>query len=42
MRDAAVRVRGGILGGAGVVALLWAAQVRPSARPARCSPPPRT
>ncbi|MGW0754449.1 ferredoxin reductase family protein [Streptomyces sp. NPDC002587] len=33
MRDAAVRVRGGMLGGAGVVVLLWAAQVRPSARP---------
>ncbi|MEJ8644458.1 ferredoxin reductase family protein [Streptomyces sp. MS1.HAVA.3] len=33
MRDAAVRVRGGMLGGAGVVTLLWAAQVRPSARP---------
>ncbi|QEU80701.1 ferredoxin reductase family protein [Streptomyces subrutilus] len=33
MRDAAVRVRGGVLGGAGAVALLWAAQVRPSARP---------
>ncbi|MFI1152145.1 ferric reductase-like transmembrane domain-containing protein [Streptomyces sp. NPDC020817] len=32
MRDAAVRVRGGMLGGAGLVALLWAAQVRPSAR----------
>ncbi|MFI5638971.1 ferric reductase-like transmembrane domain-containing protein [Streptomyces goshikiensis] len=32
MRDAAVRVRGGMLGGAGVVALLWAVQVRPSAR----------
>ncbi|MEU9176627.1 hypothetical protein AB0C90_07220 [Streptomyces sp. NPDC048550] len=27
-----LRVRGGMLGGAGVVALLWAAQVRPSAR----------
>ncbi|MFI8274077.1 ferric reductase-like transmembrane domain-containing protein [Streptomyces sp. NPDC085929] len=27
-----MRVRGGMLGGAGVVALLWAAQVRPSAR----------
>ncbi|ARE79136.1 ferric reductase [Streptomyces sp. Sge12] len=33
MRDAAVRVRGGMLGGAGVVVLLWAVQVRPSARP---------
>ncbi|MFD3542499.1 ferric reductase-like transmembrane domain-containing protein [Streptomyces sp. NPDC058662] len=33
MRDAAVRVRGGILGGTGAVALLWAVQVRPSARP---------
>ncbi|MEU9374510.1 ferredoxin reductase family protein [Streptomyces sp. NPDC048255] len=33
MRDVAVRVRGGMLGGAGAVALLWAAQVRPSARP---------
>ncbi|MFG2297003.1 ferric reductase-like transmembrane domain-containing protein [Streptomyces sp. NPDC048603] len=32
MRDAVVRVKGGILGGAGVVCLLWAAQVRPSAR----------
>ncbi|MFD9359540.1 ferric reductase-like transmembrane domain-containing protein [Streptomyces sp. NPDC060031] len=32
MRDAVVRVRGGMLGGAGVVTLLWAAQVRPSAR----------
>ncbi|MFF2791755.1 hypothetical protein ACFVT6_34235 [Streptomyces sp. NPDC058049] len=33
MRNAVVRVRGGMLGGAGVVTLLWAAQVRPSARP---------
>ncbi|MGW6844947.1 ferric reductase-like transmembrane domain-containing protein [Streptomyces sp. NPDC054958] len=33
MRDAAVRVRGGMSAGAGVVTLLWAAQVRPSARP---------
>ncbi|MER5868888.1 ferric reductase-like transmembrane domain-containing protein [Streptomyces sp. NPDC002044] len=33
MRDAVVRVRGGMLGGAGVVTVLWAAQVRPSARP---------
>ncbi|WP_329102227.1 ferredoxin reductase family protein [Streptomyces sp. NBC_01439] len=33
MRNAVVRVRGGMLGGAGVVVLLWAAQVRPSARP---------
>lgn len=32
MRDAAVRVKGGMLGGAGVVTLLWAAQVQPSAR----------
>ncbi|MET9605445.1 ferredoxin reductase family protein [Streptomyces sp. NPDC006512] len=32
MRDAAVRVKGGMLGGAGLVTLLWAAQVRPSAR----------
>ncbi|MEU9005509.1 ferredoxin reductase family protein [Streptomyces sp. NPDC048551] len=32
MRDAAVRVKGGVLGGAGLVVLLWAAQVRPSAR----------
>ncbi|MEV8534342.1 ferredoxin reductase family protein [Streptomyces sp. NPDC051211] len=32
MRDAVGRVRAGILGGAGAVALLWAAQVRPSAR----------
>ncbi|MFD3324710.1 ferric reductase-like transmembrane domain-containing protein [Streptomyces sp. NPDC058701] len=33
MRDAVVRVRGGMLGGAGAVTVLWAAQVRPSARP---------
>lgn len=33
MRNAVGRVRGGILAGAGVVTLLWAAQVRPSARP---------
>ncbi|WP_411105400.1 ferric reductase-like transmembrane domain-containing protein [Streptomyces sp. cmx-4-9] len=33
MRDVAGRVRGGMLGGAGAVSLLWAAQVRPSARP---------
>ncbi|MFE5536500.1 ferric reductase-like transmembrane domain-containing protein [Streptomyces sp. NPDC056492] len=32
MRDAAMRVKGGMLGGAGLVALVWAAQVRPSAR----------
>ncbi|MDH6542114.1 putative ferric reductase [Streptomyces sp. SPB4] len=32
MRDVAVRVKGGMLGGAGLVVLLWAAQVRPSAR----------
>ncbi|MEV7724100.1 ferredoxin reductase family protein [Streptomyces sp. NPDC087917] len=32
MRDAVGRVRGGTLGGAGLVVLLWAAQVRPSAR----------
>ncbi|MFE9562252.1 ferric reductase-like transmembrane domain-containing protein [Streptomyces sp. NPDC006487] len=31
-RDMAVRVKGGMLGGAGIMALLWAAQVRPSAR----------
>ncbi|MFI5620237.1 ferric reductase-like transmembrane domain-containing protein [Streptomyces sp. NPDC051567] len=33
MRDAAVRVRCGMLGGAVAVVLLWAVQVRPSARP---------
>lgn len=32
MRDVAVRVKGGMLGGAGLVVLLRAAQVRPSAR----------
>ncbi|MFB7784204.1 ferric reductase-like transmembrane domain-containing protein [Streptomyces vinaceus] len=32
VRDAAMRVKGGMLGGAGLVALVWAAQVRPSAR----------
>lgn len=32
MRDAAVRVKGGTAVGAGVATLLWAAQVRPSAR----------
>ncbi|MFD9375593.1 hypothetical protein ACFWBH_08665 [Streptomyces sp. NPDC059999] len=32
MRDAAGRVKGGLLGGAGLVVLLWAAQVPPSAR----------
>ncbi|MER5776823.1 ferredoxin reductase family protein [Streptomyces sp. NPDC002039] len=32
MRDVAGRVKGGMLGGAGLVVLLWAAQVHPSAR----------
>ncbi|MCY0918214.1 hypothetical protein OS965_08475 [Streptomyces sp. H27-G5] len=32
MRDAAGRVKGGLPGGAGLVVLLWAAQVHPSAR----------
>ncbi|MFJ3924131.1 ferric reductase-like transmembrane domain-containing protein [Streptomyces sp. NPDC090022] len=32
MRDTAGRVKGAVLGGTGAVTLLWAAQVRPSAR----------